>query len=361
MIDVRALTEQIFRQVHAYVSPALQTVQKQVADFETRLAAIPAGARGEPGERGADGQDGKDGAPGPQGERGADGAPGRDGKDADEAAINLAITEGIERTLPGAVQRAVDGLLPAIVERAVAAIPKPRDGVDGQSADEAQILAKLTEHMLRAVDALPKAKDGRDGRDAEPVDVDAIVAKVLPLVPAPKDGVNGRDGETPDVDGIIESVLGRLPVVKDGRDGVDGKSVTMADIEPVLQAATATWQLEFERRATDTLRAAIEKIPEPVNGKDGRDGLSPDDFEVKIDGRILTFALRCGEHVVTRELKVPWPLDKGIYRSGSSYEQGDTVTFGGSVWIALKDTRESPPSDSWRLCVKKGKDGKGAS
>lgn len=357
MLDV----ERFVAGVHEYIGRALQPVTVRIKALEDRAPVPgPAGERGEPGERGADGQNGKDGAPGPQGEKGADGAAGAPGRDADQAAINHAISEGIERALPGAVQKALDALLPSIVDKAVAAIPRPRDGVDGESPDQAQILANLTEHMLRAVDALPKPQDGRDGRDAE-VDVDAIVAKVLPLVPVPKDGANGRDGETPDVDGIIETVLARLPEVKDGRDGVDGKSVTMADIDPVLQAATATWQLEFERRATDTLRAAIEKIPEPVNGKDGRDGMSPDDFEVKIDGRILTFSLRCGEHVVTRELKVPWPLDKGIYRSGSSYEQGDTVTFGGSVWIALKDTHDAPPSDSWRLCVKKGKDGKGAS
>jgi hypothetical protein len=375
--DVKALTEAIFKQVHGYVAPALAAMTLRFADLEAKIAAIPAGERGEKGDTGLDGipgatgERGQDGAQGPQGERGEKGEPGqagRDGepgKDADMAAVEAAITEGIERALPGAVQKALTTLMPELVEKAVAEIPRPRDGVDGKSADEAAILTSLTEHMLRAVDALPKAQDGRDGRDAT-VDIDAIVAKAVALIPAPRDGVNGKDAEPLDVDAVIESVVKRLPTVRDGvdgRDGADGKSVSAEDLRPFLDAQLAHYALDFERRATDTLHAAIEKMPAPADGKDGRDGrdaLCVDDFEVTLDGRTFTFALRCGENIVKREIKVPFPIDRGVHRSGNAYEKGDVVTFGGSQWIALKDTKDKPPSADWRLQVRRGQDGKDA-
>ena len=79
---------------------------------------------------------------------------------------------------------------------------------------------------------------------------------------------------------------------------------------------------------------------------------------VTLEGRTFTFALRCGERVVEKLIKVPFPMDCGVYRTGKAYETGDVVTFGGSQWIALKNTTTKPPSDDWRLCVAKGRDGK---
>lgn len=51
--------------------------------------------------------------------------------------------------------------------------------------------------------------------------------------------------------------------------------------------------------------------------------------------------------------KGPWML--------GSYKRGDVVTHGGSLFLALADTVEKPAfSDSWKLIVKAGKDGKDA-
>lgn len=393
MSDVKALTEAVFRQVHAYVSPALIAVQRQVVELETKLAAVPAGARGPSGDVGAPGADAYEiarsrgfagtvdewlsslkgangergekgeGERGPQGEPGKDGAPG---KGVDREALAVAIADGVEKALPGAVQKALDALIPELASKAAALIPPPKDGVDGKSPDEAAILASVTEKMLRAVDALPKAQDGRDGRDAPEVDTEALALKVLALVPKPRDGVDGKDADV-DVQEIVAKAVALIPAPqngvdgKDGRDGIDGKSVTLDDLTPAFEAKAAGWQLEFERRAADVLRGAIDKMPAPAHGQDGRDGkdgFSPDDFEVTLDGRVFTFALRCGERVVTREIKVPFPVDRGVYRTGTLYEKGDVATFGGSQWIALNDTRDKPPSDNWRCQVRRGQDGK---
>lgn len=170
-------------------------------------------------------------------------------------------------------------------------------------------------------------RDGRDGKDGAPGERGPqgergeTGAKGLDGAPGPQ-GEKGLDGQ-PGRDG------------KDGRDGIDGK-----DGAPGLQGK------------------------EGAAGKDGRDGFSLDDFgaELKDGGRILVLSLRAGERTVSRELKMPTMIHRGVYRAGE-YQEGDCVTFAGSTWHAVQDTKEAPGGKSthWRLIVKRGADGKDAS
>jgi hypothetical protein len=52
--------------------------------------------------------------------------------------------------------------------------------------------------------------------------------------------------------------------------------------------------------------------------------------------------------------------DMGVWGEGRSYLKGDGVTWGGSFWIAQDDTADKPEASakSWRLAVKRGRDGK---
>jgi integrin beta 3 len=62
---------------------------------------------------------------------------------------------------------------------------------------------------------------------------------------------------------------------------------------------------------------------------------------------------------VTHAIKTATPLDAGVWREGM-YQRGDTVSHGGSMWIAQQDTDTKPdtPDCHWRLSVKRGRDGK---
>lgn len=52
--------------------------------------------------------------------------------------------------------------------------------------------------------------------------------------------------------------------------------------------------------------------------------------------------------------------DAGVWRSTSSYAQGDAVTYDGSLWVAQVDEPGPPGKDlaGWRLAVRKGRDAK---
>lgn len=101
----------------------------------------------------------------------------------------------------------------------------------------------------------------------------------------------------------------------------------------------------------------------PVVGEDGdpgKDGLGFDDLDVSYDGeKTVTLKFTQGERVKEFAFTMPVVIDRGVYRDGSEYKAGDGVTWGGSFWIAQKDTSAKPDAgDDWRLSVKRGRDGK---
>jgi hypothetical protein len=330
----------LFDEIEDYVRRAVAPLVAEIAALKAQIKSIPAGPKGDTGERGLngkdaevdydrigstiavavekevgkfptprDGRDGKDGRDGVDGKNGADGINGKDA-DAD-----------------------------IIVRRVLELVPKPENGKDGAPG-------------LNGKDGAPgkdgeRGSDGIAGRDA---DESAIVTKVLALIPTP---ANGKDG-SPGLNG------------NDGRDGIDGKSANEeAIVDRVLSAVE------------DTVQKAVGAIPAPRDGRDGlpglpgtpgekgidgKDGFSPDDLEIEYDEDqdAILLRLRKGGAVVERSVRVPFPRDGGVYARGKSYRKGQVVTYGGSGFIAQRDTSApiggDPPSTDWRLFVKRGRD-----
>lgn len=295
-------------------------VQREVySPLMTRIKALeerapvpgPQGEKGLQGDNGRAGIDGKDGSPGDRGEQGEQGLRGDNGE-------------------PG-----IDGV-------------NGKDGMPGERGERG--------------DGGPQGLTGRQG---EP-------------------GIDGKDG-VPGAHGI------KGEAGEKGAPGIDGKSVTVEEVRQMFEGEFSKWALDFERRAQDVLQKAIDRIPVPkdgtagVNGKDGNDGLDGrngvdglhgkdgapgdngkdgfgfDDLDVIQDGeRGITLRFAHGEIVKDFSLKFPVLIDRGVYQQGGKYEKGDGVTYGGSLWIAQKDTPDNKPGSGtdWRLAVKRGKDGK---
>lgn len=175
------------------------------------------------------------------------------------------------------------------------------------------------------------------------------------------EAIKGDDGESVDMAAVTAQVAEYLATIPKPEDG---KSVTVADLEPVLRGMSDSWALDFERRAQGVLERAAGRIPKPKDGEDGQDGqdgLGFDDMTVEHNGRrSFTLKFQQGDRVKSFEFTLPLVLDAGFYQEGKAYEAGDGVTFGGSYWIAKADTTDKPAvgSESWRLAVKKGRDGK---
>lgn len=339
--------------VQDYIARALNPLHQRLAAIESREPER--GEKGDPGDRG---------------EKGEDGLSGRDGHDGKSVTV--------EDVRP---------LILDVVSKAVAEIPKPKDGRDGRDGKDG-----------RDGERGEKGEPGKDGKDG----ADGLHGK------DGADGINGRDGERGEkgdagLDGKngesgingkdgADGTNGKdgLPGLdgkdgadglhgKDGSNGADGKSITLDDVRPMLDAEVSKWALDFERRAQDVLRKAIESIPTPkdgadglhgkdgadgVDGKDGidgQDGLGFDDIDFDYDGkRSVTIKAVRGDKVKTKTFILPVIEYQGVHKNGMQYDQGDSVTYGGSLWIARRATQETPGNGAsdWQLAVKRGKDGK---
>lgn len=198
---------------------------------------------------------------------------------------------------------------------------------------------------------------------------------VFVSVPRPKDGENGKDGKDCDVAFLREIVAGEvakavavIPKAIDGVNGIngtDGTSVDADEIELIAQDAVAK---AFAALPIPQGRDGRDAVSIPGdNGKDGKDGLdgfSLDDFDVesKDDGRIILFKLKSRDREIVREIRTAMIIDRGVYKSGTAHAKGDSVTYGGSMWIAQRETTGAPGDGSpdWRLSVKRGRDAKDA-
>lgn len=256
--------------------------------------------------------------------------------------------------------------------------------VDAMVAAIAEEVRAYIDVRLKSLPEPPAGKDGAPGvpgKDADPVAIadewearyaveclkplvsEAVCRAVAAIeLPPPKDGAPGKDGER-GADGD------RGEKGEPGRDGVDGKSVTIEDVTPMLDAMFTKALLDYERRFNEAVTKAIAAIPKP---KDGVDGLSVEDLEVKHDGLgNVTVAFARGEVRRQFDLRLPCFRDRGVFRDDiKDFRAGDGVTFGGSYWIAQRDNPEGKPGDGaadgekgkgnghWRLAVNKGRDGR---
>ena len=212
-------------------------------------------------------------------------------------------------------------------------------------------------------DAGPIGEKGEPGKDAEPLDADAIVAELVAKLLA-SDGLKTL-ADMAASSAMVEYLQANPiqhgkegPQGPRGEAGVDGKSVTLEDASLVLESAINKHMLDLERRATDTINRAVDKIPVPKDGRDGKDGADFTTFSLDYDGeRTVTIKGDGGE--ITKRLDLP--LDRGYWREGMACEKSDIVTNDGNAWLALKDTKSKPcieNKDDWRIFARKGRDGR---
>lgn len=217
---------------------------------------------------------------------------------------------------------------------------------------------------------------GPPGRDAEPWTVEQVRGALLampglfenavsdylmmhPPAPGPQ-GERGERGE-PGATGERGERGEKGDRGDDGRAGADGVGLAGALLD--REGRLVVTMTNGHAVALGAVVGRDGKDGQP--GPAGRDGFSIDHFnaELKADGRTLRLSLMAGENEEAREFVLPMLIDRGVWaerpETEPPYHRGDTVTWGGSMWIAQRETRAKPEtSDDWRLAVKRGRDGK---
>lgn len=272
------------------------------------------------------------------------GPPGPPGKDVDPSALidlkselatlRFDMNEFATKAFDVEARSEVAALVKAEVETAVAALPPPQDGIDGK--DGASVSREDVLTMVKsAVAEIPAAKDGVSVtvEDVAPL-LESLVTKAVDGLPKPKDGV-GLVGAFQDRDGNLILTLSDGTTKDVG--SIAGKDVDMSVVQQRIEEEVA-------------------RIPRP---KDGRDGTLEAAKFVRIDEDTYQWQFKDGTPVEGDPVIVAGIRYEGVWREGESYKANRAVTFGGSVFISTKDTASKPETDdSWRLAVKRGRDGK---
>ena len=312
----------------------------------------------------------------------------RNGKDADPVDMNAVramiveeckdVRAGLESTIGPEMQEALAVMvreampaapeLPNIadmvdqaVSKAVEAIPAPKDGKDADPIDMDAVKAII-------IEAMPVAPELPDIAGM----VDSAVSKAVEAIPAPKDGKSITvDDVKPLIDEAVSKAVSAIPVPTNGKDGVDA-------VDCLIDKNGHLWFTFSNGRTKDVgqvvgddgvdcdfdgvwklINAKLDSWPKP---KDGVDGMGFDDLSMEYDGeRTFKFVMVRDDRRKEFEFTMPVVLYQGAFSEGKTYTKGDSVTFGGSVWIAQTDEATEKPGDSskqWRLSVKHGRPGK---
>lgn len=228
------------------------------------------------------------------------------------------------------------------VARAVAALPVPKDGEPGKDADPAMIGSIVAFQVQRevsdAIAALPKPKDGEPGKDAEPIHPDTIALMVHEAV---------------------DKAMVALPKPEHGKAGEPGRDATQLDPLPAIDEAKS-----YARGTWASHRGGLWKALTQTDGMQGWqimvDGVAAIGATEAGDPRHFVLALQTASgKTVQLPFSVPAMIYRGIWKEGE-YERGDCVTWGGSMFHcdAEKTTDKPETSTAWKLCAKRGRDGK---
>ena len=187
----------------------------------------------------------------------------------------------------------------------------------------ADALAPFTARLVE-LEARPIGLEGPSGPPGNPGAVGEPGPQGLPGPPGER-GQQGPDGERGPA-GAQGQPGDRGEKGEPGRDGRDAADLTL-------------------------LRGFIvEQVAAEVSDIFAKGSMTSPDF-----GRTWNAAFGGKDH----EIKTGIPLDAGVWTEERGYVAGDTVSHGGSLFIAQNATTAKPgKSDDWRLAVKRGADGR---
>jgi hypothetical protein len=271
-------------------------------------------------------------------------------------------------------------MIAELVAKAVAEIPPPKDGVDGKdgangadgaSVSAADVAAMVDSIVAEYVAQLPppvNGVDGKDGKDADPIDI-ADVARELATLPEIKTVLDLLAAEA------VVKHFEAHPVQhgKDGRDGKDGEPGPRGsdgakgdpgrdglDVKDMFRADGGRLVAVMSDGSTKDLGEFVGKDGrDGKDGKDGRDGLGFEDCTAEVGDGVATLKFVRGDVVKSISFPIPDLKHVGFWGPGAFAKAGQFTTHDGHLWMARRDTSETPnyQAADWQLAARKGADG----
>ncbi|EFD1104712.1 phage gp6-like head-tail connector protein [Escherichia coli] len=217
---------------------------------------------------------------------------------------------------------------------------------------------------------LPKAPELPDLNQIIADAAKSAVKQVFESIPVPKDGksvtvddlrplveevVNALIPEPVDVEKLAQDLLSKIP---DPEPGSDGRDALAIELEPFIDEKKS-----YPRGTYATHKGGLWRAHEKTHGMRGWecivDGVSG--IDIKQDNQ-RTFSIsleRASGTVEVKSFDIPVTIYRDVFKSGTEYQPGDTVTWGGCMWHCNEKTCDKPGetgAKGWTLAVKKGRD-----
>jgi hypothetical protein len=197
--------------------------------------------------------------------------------------------------------------------------------------------------------------------------IDESVVKAIGSIPIPKDGAIGPKGE----DGVSvsheavqamidEAVAKAMAGVEKPADGHPGRDALDIELQPGIDA-----EKSYQRGVFATHNGGIWRSYEQTHGMRGWECIArgyPDiRFEMRGERTLAVISVDSVGKEEVQTYSIPVMIYREVWKEGNIYQQGDMVSFGGSLWHCdASDVTDKPgvPGSRWTLCAKKGRDGK---
>lgn len=238
----------------------------------------------------------------------------------------------------------VKPMLEQMVKAAVAEIPVP----------EAPQLPDIGAMVSAAVAELPPAEPGKSvtAEDVKPL-LEQMVKAAVAEIPVPE------APQLPDIGGMVSAAVAEIPVPEPA-SGEDGRDALQLEVLPCIDEGKS-----YPRGSYATHLGGLWRAFEKTHGLRGWeclvDGIA--DLEVtNTDERNFTVTVtRASGQAETKSFALPVMIYRGVFKSGSEYLPGDTITWGGSLWHCDEPSTDKPGeigSKGWTLATKRGRDGR---
>lgn len=248
----------------------------------------------------------------------------------------------------------IDGVVPVLemaIQKAIAPLLVQIERLDGECKRLRFEAADEYSQVKTMIAALPVPTNGED---CDMDEVRAMVADAVKAIPAPKDGDDGKSITVDDVAPMIRAEVERaakaLPVPKDGV-GVAG---AMIDRDGSLQLTLSNGEVKNLGKVDG------KNGDDGKPGTDGKDGLSFENFDMRYIDETSELEVRATAGGITKEVRfhIGGMRGKGYWRDGVTAKANEAWSYGGQLWIAVKETKAEPRAgtDDWFLAARKGKD-----
>ncbi|MBL5919827.1 hypothetical protein I7V28_01590 [Lelliottia amnigena] len=231
------------------------------------------------------------------------------------------------------------------VKAAVAEIPAP---VVPELPDVAHLVSEAVKAAVAEIPA-PVVPELPEVAHLVTEAVKAAVAEIpAPVVP-----------EIPNVPKMVfEAVEAAVAAIPAPLPPSDGRDALQIELEPCIDETKS-----YPRGTYATHKGGMWRSHQKTHGMRGWecvvDGVAG--INIKQDEeRLFTISLEKASGLVEEKtFAIPVTIYRDVFKAGTEYDTGDTVTWAGSLWHCNEKTSDKPGepgSKGWTLAVKKGRD-----